>query len=175
MRVPQRSRGSTRVRKAPYRRPLFPVVAWQWNGRTILRGISHLCSCFWARLALGPYACSISFLFIGLTRLEQTFHWLVSVSRDFRSPKALFPIHLLLSLLFKHLDKGSLVPPCAHMVGPRSAGLLHYLHKVVGCFVPRSRSSFPGPDPRSSVQILFPRSRSLFLFRILVPRSGCNL
>ena len=34
------------------------------NSRTVLRGLSHLCSRFWARLALGPYACSISFLFI---------------------------------------------------------------------------------------------------------------
>ena len=123
--------------------------------------------------------------FIGLTRLEQTFHWLISVSRDFQSPKSSFKIYLLSSLLFKHLDKGSLIPPppsFAHMAGPRSPGLLHYLHKVVGCFVPRSRSSFPIPDPRSSFQILVPRSGSSFLvrdpsssFRILGPRSGWNL
>ena len=53
-----------RSRKAPHLRPLFPVVAWQRNGRTVLWGLSHLCSRFWARLALGPYACSISFLSI---------------------------------------------------------------------------------------------------------------
>ena len=26
----------------PHRRPLFPVVAWQRKGRTVLRGLSHL-------------------------------------------------------------------------------------------------------------------------------------
>ena len=101
--------------------------------------------------------------FIGLTRLEQTFHWLISVSRDFRSPKASFPIHLLLII---HLDKGSLVPPFAHMAGLRSPGLSHYLHKVVGYFVARPRFSFLTLDPRSSLRILVP---------ILVPRPGCNL
>ena len=93
--------------------------------------------------------------FYGLTRLEQTFHWLISVSRDYRSPTALFPIHLLLII---HLDKGSLVPPCAHMAGPRSPCLLHYLLKVVGYFVPHPRFSFLVPDPRSSLQILAPPS-----------------
>ena len=87
--------------------------------------------------------------FIGLTRLEQTFHWLISISRDFWSPKASFPIHLLLSLLFKHLDKGSLVPPmCTH-----------------------GGSSFP------QIITLFTQVRRVFrsLFRILVPRSGSSL
>ena len=28
--------------EVPHHRPLFPVVAWQWNGRTVLRGLSHL-------------------------------------------------------------------------------------------------------------------------------------
>ena len=116
--------------------------------------------------------------FIGLTRLEQTFHWLISVSRDFRSPTASFPIHLLLII---HLDKGSLIPPCAHMAGPRSPGLLHYLHKVVGYFVPCPRFSYLVPDPRSSFRILVPRSGSSFLlpdphslFRILIPCSGSS-
>ena len=86
------------------------------------------------------------------------------MSRDFRSPKALFPIHLLLII---HLDKGSLVPPCAHMAGPRSPGLLHYLHKVVGYFVPCPRFSFLAPDPCSS--LLAPDPRSSFLFSFLVP------
>ena len=83
------------------------------------------------------------------------------MSRDFRSPTASFPIHLLLII---HLDKGSLVPPCAHMAGPRSPGLSHYLHKVVGYLVPRPRFSFLVPDPRSS--FLVPRSRSSFLVPI---------
>ena len=117
--------------------------------------------------------------FIGLTRLEQTFHWLISVSRDFRSPKASFPIHLLLII---HLDKGSLVPPpCAHMEGPRSPGLFYYLHKVVGYFIPCSRCSFFAPDLYSLLRILVPRSGSLFLapdpcssLRIFIPRSGSS-
>ena len=33
---------STRARKAPYCRLLFPVVAWQRNGHTVLCGLSHL-------------------------------------------------------------------------------------------------------------------------------------
>ena len=64
MHVTERLRGSTRVRKAVYRRPLFPVLAWQRNSRTILRGLSHLHSRFWARLALEPHTCSISFFSI---------------------------------------------------------------------------------------------------------------
>ena len=28
--------------KAPYRRPLFSLVAWQQNGRTVRQGLSHL-------------------------------------------------------------------------------------------------------------------------------------
>ena len=28
--------------EVPYRCPLFPVVAWQQNGRTVLQGLSHL-------------------------------------------------------------------------------------------------------------------------------------
>ena len=28
--------------EVPHRRPPFPVVAWQQNGRTVLRGLSHL-------------------------------------------------------------------------------------------------------------------------------------
>ena len=28
--------------EVPHCRPLFPVVAWQRNGRTVLRGLSHL-------------------------------------------------------------------------------------------------------------------------------------
>ena len=178
------------------------------NSRTVLRGLSHLCSRFWARLALGPYACSISFLFIivpipslacplyrpkfhlsfpkrrsqqgvvvsraqailallpktwpfiGLTRLEQTFHWLISISHDFRSPKASFPIHLLLSLLFKHLDKGSLVPPmCTHGGSsfPRIITLFTQGRRVFRSpfqiLVPRSGSSFLIPDPRSSFRM----------------------
>ena len=34
--------GNMRARKAPYPRPLFPVVAWQRNGRTVLGRLSHL-------------------------------------------------------------------------------------------------------------------------------------
>ena len=34
--VTERLWGSTRVRKAPYRRPLFSLVAWQRNGRIVL-------------------------------------------------------------------------------------------------------------------------------------------
>ena len=92
---------------------------------------------------------------------KQTFHWLISVSRDFRSPTVSFPIHLLLII---HLDKGSLVPPCAHMAGPRSPGLSHYLQKVIGYLIPCPRFSFLVPDPRSSFPFLVP-----------IPRSGCNL
>ena len=51
------------------------------------------------------------------------------------------------------------------MAGPRSPGLLHYLHKVVECFV---------PDPRFSFRILVPRSGSSFLvpdetYRLITP------
>ena len=28
--------------EVPYRRPLFPVVAWQQNSRTVHQGLSHL-------------------------------------------------------------------------------------------------------------------------------------
>ena len=69
-----------------------------------------------------------------------------------QSPKASFPMH---SLLIIHLDKGSLVPPCTHMAGPRSPGLLYYLYKVVGYFVLHSRSSFLAPDPHSSFSLSF--------------------
>ena len=51
------------------------------------------------------------------------------------------------------------------MAGPRSPGLLHYLHKVVGCFVSRSGSSFLVPDPRSG---------SSFWILVPVPRSGSS-
>ena len=58
---------------------------------------------------------------------------------------------------------------------------LHYLYKVIGCFVPRSGSSFLVPDLRSSFRIFVPRSGSSFLvpdlrssFRIFVPRSGSS-
>ena len=30
--------------EVPHRRPLFPVVAWQRNGRTVLQGLSHFLS-----------------------------------------------------------------------------------------------------------------------------------
>ena len=36
---------------------------------------------------------------------------------------------------------------CAHMAGPRSPGLSHYLHKVIGYLVPCPRFSFLVPDP----------------------------
>ena len=59
-----------------------------------------------------------------------------------------------------HLRSGIFYEPIA----PRVVGvLLHYLHKVIGCFVPRSGSSFLFPDPCSSFRILVPRSGSSFL------------
>ena len=82
-----------------------------------------------------------------------------------------FPIHLLLII---HLEKGSLVPPCAHMAGPPSPGLLHHLDKVVKYLVPRPRVLFLVPNPRSSFRIHVPRSGSLFLvpdltYRFITP------
>ena len=53
--------GSMRARKAPYRHPLFPVVAWQRKGCTVLGGLSHLSFPVWVRLTLGPNTCFISF------------------------------------------------------------------------------------------------------------------
>ena len=106
--------------------------------------------------------------FIGLTRLEQTFHWLISVSSDFRSPKASFPIHLLSLLLFTHLHKGSLVPPmCTHGGSsfPRIITLFTQGRRVFrspGC----PGSLFLVPDPRFSYRILVPRTS------FLVPRSS---
>ena len=48
--------------EVPHRRPLFPVIAWQRNGRTVLRGLSHLyfpslClpKCWDPMLALCPF------------------------------------------------------------------------------------------------------------------------
>ena len=124
--------------------------------------------------------------FIGHTRLEQTFHWLISVSRDFQSPKASFQIYVLSSLLFKHLDKGSLIPPpiCTHGGSsfPQIITLFTQGRRVFRSpfqiLVPHSGSSFLVPDPRSSFLILVPHSGSSFLvpdprssFLILVPRS----
>ena len=86
----------------PLYRPKFHLL---FPKRRSQRGV--VVSRAYATLALLPK----TWPFIGLARLKQTFHWLISVSRDFRSPKASFPIHLLLLLLFTHLDKGSLVPP----------------------------------------------------------------
>ena len=39
--------------EVPYRRPLFPVVAWQQNGRTVLQTLSHLYSRPWVGLNAG--------------------------------------------------------------------------------------------------------------------------
>ena len=105
--------------------------------------------------------------------------------RDFQSPKASFPIHLLIII---HLDKGSLVPPmCTH--GGSSFPWIIILftqgHRVFRTpfqiLVLRSGSSFLVPDPRSSFRILVPRSRSSFLvpdprssLQILVPRYGSS-
>ena len=44
---------------------------------------------------------------------------------------------------------------------------LHYLYKVIGCFVPRSGSSFLIPDPHSSFRMLVPHSR--YNFRFITP------
>ena len=67
------------------------------------------------------------------------------------------------------------------MAGPRSPGLLHYLYKVIGCFIPRSGSPFLVPDPCSSFRIPVSCSGSPFLvpdprfsFQTLVPCSGSS-
>ena len=149
---------------------LMPLVSSQVPSFVPQEKKSARCCRFKSLIDSGFIAQNLAF-YIGPKRLEQTFHWLISASRDFWSPRASFSIHL---------NKGSLVPPCAHMAGPCSpgllhylykvvgcfippSGLLHYLYKVVGCFVPPSGSSFLVPDPRSGSS-----------FRILVPRSGCN-
>ena len=49
------------------------------------------------------------------------------------------------------------------LAGPRSPGLLHYLHKVVGYLVPCPRFSFLVRDLRSSFRIPVPCSRSSLL------------
>ena len=48
--------------EVPYRRALFPVVAWQQNGRTVLQGLSRLyflsldgSKCWGPMLALCPF------------------------------------------------------------------------------------------------------------------------
>ena len=48
--------------EVPYRRLLFPVVAWQQNGRTVLQGLSHMyfpslgeSKCWGPMLALCPF------------------------------------------------------------------------------------------------------------------------
>ena len=59
------TRGECEGPEVLYRRPLFPVVAWQQNGRTVLRGLSHLCFLFLGGSGRpGPYAGSMSFLFL---------------------------------------------------------------------------------------------------------------
>ena len=59
------TKGECEGSEVPYHRPLFPVVAWQQNGRTVLQGLSHLCFLFSGGSGrLGPYAGSMSFLFL---------------------------------------------------------------------------------------------------------------
>ena len=71
----------------------------------------------------------------------------------------------LYQYLFKHLNKGSLVPPCGHMAGPRSP-------QIITLFIQSHRVFlFLVPDPCFLFWILVPRSGSSFL----VPRSGHNI
>ena len=185
--------GSTRVRKAPYRRLalVFPCLGLPSTGALCLLYflsfynhpgslismplVSSQVPSFVPQEKKLARCCRFESLsnsgfivqnmaFIGPTRLEQTFHWLISVSRDFRSPKASFPIHLLLLLLFKYLDKGSLVPPMCTNCRSSFPRLLHYLHKVVGCFVPRSRSSFLVPDETYRFITVFNKSLERAMF-----------
>ena len=59
------TRGDCEGPEVPYRNRLFPVVAWQQNGRTVLQGLSHLYFPFSGGSGRPwPFAGSMSFLFI---------------------------------------------------------------------------------------------------------------
>ena len=62
------TRGEYEGPKAPYRRLLFSLVAWQQNGRTVRSGRSYLSSLSLGEecslLDLGPMLVPMSFLFI---------------------------------------------------------------------------------------------------------------
>ena len=106
--------------------------------------------------------------FIGPTRLEQTFHWLISVSRDFRSPNGRSQYICFYQYLFIHPNKGSLFPPCATLAGPRSPQIITLFTQSHRVFRPSLRI----PVPCSGSLFLVPDTRSSF--RILNPRSGHN-
>ena len=73
--------------EVPYRRPLFPVVSWQQNGRTVLQGLSHLYFPFLGGSKRpGPYAGSMSFLFI-IVPIPSLVAPCIVPSSIFRSPR----------------------------------------------------------------------------------------